>query len=423
MDDGRSLNRGYYTLAAEAIGPRFYRVYASDSAYSPSYKHVIEPKLVYQYIPRITDQLLVPIMDERDPAVGDLNLVTFSIVNRVFAKRPPKLELAQPVKTPEGWQSGGSLPWSSFPAPVTTPPPAAPVPAAPEPAPAPEEPGAEADGGAGLSPVGGAGSEPLLPAGSPSLASSSSGPPAGQSPASPSPAPPESSPSRPPATAPPGAPAAAASAALSAMEANPVEIFSVELGQSYSFGIPLTTIFEQTIVCADGSAPPCAGGGQTRPGIAVEGTRAYSPVQLTAHFNPAMTFSVDLRTDYDLANSSLVATALSGWYRWASGYANASWSRQTFPGSLVDPLAQLRAGAGGYFFNRKLTLDAEVGYDFRRSASLDRRARVGYYTQCCGFMAEYLERNFETDLRREIRFVIDLKGIGRFLDPNMSLSR
>jgi hypothetical protein len=38
-------------------------------------------------------------------------------------------------------------------------------------------------------------------------------------------------------------------------------------------------------------------------------------------------------------------------------------------------------------------------------------------------MAEYLERNFETDLRREIRFVIDLKGIGRFLDPNMSLSR
>jgi hypothetical protein len=64
-----------------------------------------------------------------------------------------------------------------------------------------------------------------------------------------------------------------------------------------------------------------------------------------------------------------------------------------------------------------------MGYDLEGAGVLDWRGRVAYYTQCCGFVVEYLDRNYEANPRREIRFVIDLKGIGRFLDPNLSLSK
>ena len=36
-------------------------------------------------------------------------------------------------------------------------------------------------------------------------------------------------------------------------------------------------------------------------------------------------------------------------------------------------------------------------------------------------IVEYLERNFDVNARREVHFVVDLKGIGKFLDPNVSL--
>jgi hypothetical protein len=100
---------------------------------------------------------------------------------------------------------------------------------------------------------------------------------------------------------------------------------------------------------------------------------------------------------------------------------NATWYRQNPAGVIDGEDHQFRTGVGALFFNRKLTLDGELGYDLRRSTTLDRRGRIGYYTQCCGFVVEYLERAFEVNARREIHFVVDLKGIGKFLDPNLNL--
>jgi len=202
-------------------------------------------------------------------------------------------------------------------------------------------------------------------------------------------------------------------AAHGAGEENPVEIANLEISQSYSFTNPLLIAYGRPLRCADGTPqPPCADG---RAPESVY-TRRHGPVDLTMHFNPAQSASVDLGLAYDLVNRQVTSNSVSGWYRWASSYVNATWYRQSPAGAPEAASSQLRLGSGAAFFNRKLTLDGDLGYDLRGSTTLDGRGRVGYYTQCCGFVVEYLNRSFLGNQRREIRFVIDLKGIGRFLD-------
>jgi lipopolysaccharide assembly outer membrane protein LptD (OstA) len=407
-----AINRHFYQIAAEVIGPSFYRVYPSSSEFSTTFKHVIEPHLTYQFVPTVDEQSRVPIFDDRDPVTGDQNLVTFSIVNRLFAKRPTQKGAPRTGTKPDGSATGGTLPWSSFPAPVETPPPPPPVAVTPE--------SEETEGGMSTEePDGGLFPESQEPG---AALSSSAHPPA--APAAPSAAdlasrgPSASGASS--ASAPAGAPGEPAATAAP-LQQDPVEILSVELSQSYSFRAPLSTEYQSTLACTDGTAPPCPAGVDLVPRLEPDGTRSYGPLSLAAHFNPLITFSIDVRADYDLVNSSLSSSAISGWYRWKTGYVNSTWFRQTPVNTFDADESQLRVGLGSLFFNRKLTLDGELGYDLHRSDSLDRRGRIGYYTQCCGFIVEYLERDFDVNARREVHFVIDLKGIGKFLDPNLSL--
>jgi len=48
------------------------------------------------------------------------------------------------------------------------------------------------------------------------------------------------------------------------------------------------------------------------------------------------------------------------------------------------------------------------------------RWRMEYYTQCCGFLAEYLQYNYSTAPRKEFRFAVDLRGIGKLFDFNQA---
>jgi hypothetical protein len=78
-------------------------------------------------------------------------------------------------------------------------------------------------------------------------------------------------------------------------------------------------------------------------------------------------------------------------------------------------------------FGSKLRLDLDASYTSNPSPGLSRipqrRARLEYYTQCCGFLAEYLERDYLTLGRKEFRFTIDLRGIGKFLDLHAGQDR
>ena len=46
----------------------------------------------------------------------------------------------------------------------------------------------------------------------------------------------------------------------------------------------------------------------------------------------------------------------------------------------------------------------------------DQRDRIGYNTQCCGVMMEMARRDFDTIDEIQYRFVLNLRGVGTFLD-------
>ena len=57
-----------------------------------------------------------------------------------------------------------------------------------------------------------------------------------------------------------------------------------------------------------------------------------------------------------------------------------------------------------------------LNYDATLSRLQDQRYRIGYDTQCCGLAFEILERDFIGTEQREFRFVLNLRGIGNFID-------
>lgn len=71
------------------IGPKFSRVFdRPDSTFSKQYKNTIEPQISYNYQSRVEDIDQIIPFDEIDAVAGRANSVTYSLVTRLFAKRP-----------------------------------------------------------------------------------------------------------------------------------------------------------------------------------------------------------------------------------------------------------------------------------------------------------------------------------------------
>jgi hypothetical protein len=195
----------------------------------------------------------------------------------------------------------------------------------------------------------------------------------------------------------------------------PVEIASVEVSQSRSFDTVLTS--------AD----------LDRDGV-VDTTSHTSGIQLVGRYNPATNFSMDLRSVYNTLWDTWTDTSFSGNIR--TDNTRLGFSLVHVPGlgvtSVIDPVTglttllnnpdttQLRLGAGLVLLGGKLRLDLDGSFVPTAVAPEkevpDQLWRMQYYTQCCGFLAEYLRRDFAGNERREFRFSLDLRGIGKLLD-------
>jgi hypothetical protein len=105
-----------------------------------------------------------------------------------------------------------------------------------------------------------------------------------------------------------------------------------------------------------------------------------------------------------------------------SGGAKNDYFRTNF--SFVRPAVgdtQLRLLAGLTLFEGRLRIDSDGAYVLNpapnQNAVLDQRWRVEVYSQCCGFLLEYLARDFSADnSRNDFRFSLDLRGVGKLLD-------
>ena len=86
------VTRNLATYTLDLRGPNFAKIFDTPHlAYSQKWKHAIEPQITYQYIQDVDEIARILRIDEVDDFFG-LNVVTYSITNLLYAKRPVKEE-------------------------------------------------------------------------------------------------------------------------------------------------------------------------------------------------------------------------------------------------------------------------------------------------------------------------------------------
>ena len=188
-----------------------------------------------------------------------------------------------------------------------------------------------------------------------------------------------------------------------------VEIASFEITQDYSFLGPLSA------------------------SLALDEQRNVSPVTGTLRVNPSINTSVDLRTSFDVLFREIRDASLSANLRSPErGFLDFTWTisrdlegkaLQAQGQAFTNPFnrSQLGVHGEGSFFQRKVLLGFQANYELGdvipgEPRFRDQRYRAGYNTQCCGFQFEYLNRNFIGSDLTEIRFLVNLKGVGNVVD-------
>jgi hypothetical protein len=82
---GDSLTRAYAEAGASLVGPSFSRIFEGTIGPFGRFKHVIEPRVDYEYVSDVDDPLRIPIYDEVDTSLGRKQ-IRYAIVNRLLAR-------------------------------------------------------------------------------------------------------------------------------------------------------------------------------------------------------------------------------------------------------------------------------------------------------------------------------------------------
>ncbi|MEE9219385.1 MAG: LPS assembly protein LptD [Acidobacteriota bacterium] len=186
----------------------------------------------------------------------------------------------------------------------------------------------------------------------------------------------------------------AESAAPEEAPGNPYEFARFTLGQTYSFNRSLSTLDEDNDGIADDES-------------------SFSPVSATLRFNPTALHSVNVSASYNILRRTVDRATISADLRAYPHVLSLTWFLSN---NLADDQSEVRLFAGTALFRNKLTLALELDVDVDASKVPDQRYRIGYNTQCCGFLLEFLDRDFALSEEREVRFLINLKGVGKLFD-------
>jgi LPS-assembly protein len=83
-----NLNRQYFTLSAQAVGPIFNRIFDTpDNGYAERFKHSVEPFLNVTRTSSVDNFLEIVQTDGVDGVVGNATSLTYGLNNRFYAKR------------------------------------------------------------------------------------------------------------------------------------------------------------------------------------------------------------------------------------------------------------------------------------------------------------------------------------------------
>ena len=213
-----------------------------------------------------------------------------------------------------------------------------------------------------------------------------------------------------PEEAAPAAPGAA-DEETKAVPLEPIEIASIQVAQSYSFNSYSST--------ADLDGDP----------LTPDSTSHFSGIALVGRYNPSKLLSFSLSSRYDALFKAVSEVSLSGNFRksWAQGLFSLVYRNglgYLAPGVTAPDATQVRFQGNFGPIAGRLRIGMDATYNLSPQPNEVhlpyRRYRLEYYTQCCGFLAEYLASEYTAFPRREFRFAVDLRGIGKLFDFNQA---
>lgn len=112
--EGSSVTRHYGEAGLSLVGPSFSRIYDGRLGLYARFKHVIEPRVQYEYVSEVDEPSRIPVYDEIDSALGR-NQVRYALVNRLLARPAAPQASAEEIASLEIAQTRAlGLPQSLF---------------------------------------------------------------------------------------------------------------------------------------------------------------------------------------------------------------------------------------------------------------------------------------------------------------------
>lgn len=142
----------------------------------------------------------------------------------------------------------------------------------------------------------------------------------------------------------------------------------------------------------------------------------FSPIQSRLGFRPSTHLSVNYDFEYDINFKEFVRTSLAGGVNTPRLRIEGRWSRSIRESGQQEKRQVnsnlLRGSARVELLPRRLALEGSGDYDVLRKNLIQAIGRVRYDVQCCGFLVEVIQSDFNTKQDREYRFSIELANIG-----------
>jgi LPS-assembly protein len=141
-----------------------------------------------------------------------------------------------------------------------------------------------------------------------------------------------------------------------------------------------------------------------------------SPLQSRLRFRPTPAYSVNFDMEYDVNFNQLRSLSLSGGVSRTRVSLQAGWSRAV---RLAEEAADrvttrntVRGTGRFYVLPGRLAVEGSADYDFVDKNLVQATGRVRYDVQCCGFIGEVIQSDYNTKQDRQFRFAIELANLG-----------
>jgi lipopolysaccharide assembly outer membrane protein LptD (OstA) len=151
------------------------------------------------------------------------------------------------------------------------------------------------------------------------------------------------------------------------------------------------------------------------------------PLEALLRFNPTERVSLKVEVDYDTLFKGISDTSLTGNYGFGQGnYVAATWFTHTRVETGKAQSDQARLSGAFNIRPWNLHVEGQLNYDFQQQLFQDRSIALLYTGQCYGLrvdLRQFQSGNGPANVQdKEIRFSLNLKNVGTFLDLNSRTS-